>query len=148
MVRDRQHGPVLELNRISVRRTKGATQETEQEPVMTNEVEPPAAMDAAAAQMEDLGESALPAASSKPSSGKTVFAQMVSMMHLLTRESLLLAHRVWKVKFVGEYKRINVICPKSKRQKALSCFPWEYSSAWENSYFGRISHFLLPYVRR
>jgi len=33
---------------------------------------------------------------------KTVFAQMVSKMSTLGPESLLLPHRVWKVKFVGE----------------------------------------------
>ncbi len=31
-----------------------------------------------------------------------MFAQMVSKMGLLTSECLLLPHRVWKVKFVGE----------------------------------------------
>ena len=60
MVRDRQHGPVIELNRISVNnKNKG-----------------------------------------KPS--KPVFMQMVGKSHLLGPESLLLPHRIWKVKFVGE----------------------------------------------
>ena len=35
---------------------------------------------------------------------KTVFGQMVSKMHNLGRESLLLAHRIWKVKFVGKFR--------------------------------------------
>lgn len=55
MVRDRQHGPVVELNRMS-----------------------------------------------NSPSRKTVFAQMVSKMSLLTPECLLLPHRIWKVKLVGE----------------------------------------------
>ena len=33
---------------------------------------------------------------------KSVFGQLVSKMAMLTPESLLLPHRVWKVKFVGE----------------------------------------------
>ena len=35
-------------------------------------------------------------------SGKPVFMQMVGKSHLLGPESLLLPHRIWKVKFVGE----------------------------------------------
>ena len=37
-----------------------------------------------------------------PEAGLTVFEQMVGKMSVLTPESLLLPHRVWKVKFVGE----------------------------------------------
>ena len=59
MVRDRQHGPVIELNRMK-------KQQLNQQIV------------------------------------KPVFSQMVSKMHLLGPESLLLPHRIWKVKFVGE----------------------------------------------
>ena len=36
------------------------------------------------------------------SGGKTVFEQMVARMTSLGPEALLLPHRVWKVKFVGE----------------------------------------------
>jgi E3 ubiquitin-protein ligase HERC2 len=72
MVRDRQHGPVVELNRISVRK-------------------PPSTPGKVKSNNEIGG-----------GSGKTVFAQMVSKMHLLGPEALLLPHRVWKVKFVGE----------------------------------------------
>ena len=35
--------------------------------------------------------------------GKTVFEQMVARMPSLGPEALLLPHRVWKVKFVGEW---------------------------------------------
>lgn len=33
---------------------------------------------------------------------KSVFGQLVNKMGMLTPESLLLPHRIWKVKFVGE----------------------------------------------
>ena len=71
MIRDRQHGPVVELNRMQVRRSR-----------------------------------ARPAATAAAASGhKTVFSQMASKMALLGAEALLLPHRVWKVKFVGECRR-------------------------------------------
>ena len=60
MVRDRQHGPVIELNRISVNKK-------------------PAAKDS--------------------KTGKPVFMQMVGKSHLLGPESLLLPHRIWKVRY-------------------------------------------------
>ncbi|XP_064481734.1 E3 ubiquitin-protein ligase HERC2-like isoform X2 [Ornithodoros turicata] len=66
MVRDRQHGPVVELNRIQVKRARSKN------------------------------------GLAGPDGTKSVFGQMVSKMSLLTQESLLLPHRVWKVKFVGE----------------------------------------------
>lgn len=66
MVRDRQHGPVVELNRIQVKRSRSKN---------------------GLAGSDGI---------------KSVFGQMVSKMSLLTQESLLLPHRVWKVKFVGE----------------------------------------------
>ncbi|XP_054929802.1 E3 ubiquitin-protein ligase HERC2 isoform X6 [Dermacentor andersoni] len=66
MVRDRQHGPVVELNRIQVKRSRSKN-----------------------------GLAGLHGT-------KSVFGQMVSKMSLLTQENLLLPHRVWKVKFVGE----------------------------------------------
>ena len=37
--------------------------------------------------------------------GKTVFEQMVARMPSLGPEALLLPHRVWKVKFVGEERQ-------------------------------------------
>ncbi|KAM7290215.1 E3 ubiquitin-protein ligase HERC2 isoform X3 [Ixodes scapularis] len=66
MVRDRQHGPVVELNRIQVKRSRSKN------------------------------------GLAGPHGTRSVFGQMVSKMSLLTQESLLLPHRVWKVKFVGE----------------------------------------------
>lgn len=66
MVRDRQHGPVVELNRIQVKRFRNKN------------------------------------GLAGPNGTRSVFGQMVSKMSLLTQESLLLPHRVWKVKFVGE----------------------------------------------
>lgn len=62
MVRDRQHGPVVELRRFG-RRTRSSTS----------------------------------------AAGRTVFAQMVQRLPLLTQEALSLPHRVWKVKFVGKF---------------------------------------------
>uniref|UniRef100_L7LWK3 HECT-type E3 ubiquitin transferase n=1 Tax=Rhipicephalus pulchellus TaxID=72859 RepID=L7LWK3_RHIPC len=66
MVRDRQHGPVVELNRIQVKRSRSKN------------------------------------GLAGPHGTKSVFGQMVAKMSLLTQENLLLPHRVWKVKFVGE----------------------------------------------
>ncbi|GFT97548.1 e3 ubiquitin-protein ligase HERC2 [Nephila pilipes] len=66
MIRDRQHGPVMELNRMQVKksRSKGGLAGTD--------------------------------------GSKSVFGQMVSHMSIITQESLLLPHRIWKVKFIGE----------------------------------------------
>jgi len=66
MVRDKQHGPVIELNRIQVKKSRGK------------------------------------GGLAGPEGIKSVFGQMVTKMHLLTQNSLLLPHRIWKVKFVGE----------------------------------------------
>merc|ERR1740129_2727938 len=65
MLRDRQHGPVMELNRMGGKKGRGKN-------------------------------------SSGENGGRTVFSQMVAKMGSITNESLLLPHRVWKVKFVGE----------------------------------------------
>ena len=73
MVRDRQHGPVIELNRISVRKQSAATGNG------------------------NNGGKVVPAASTSGGGCKPVFAQMVGKVHLLGPESLLLPHRVWKV---------------------------------------------------
>ena len=54
---------------------------------------------------DQINSAPTPAPKQLRAGGSTVFAQMVSKMGLLTRESLLLAHRVWKVKFVGELMR-------------------------------------------
>ena len=74
MIRDRQHGPVVELNRMQVRRSRAR----------------PCATAAAA------------------TAHKTVFSQMAAKMALLGAEALLLPHRVWKVKFVGELGMVFV----------------------------------------
>lgn len=67
MIRDRQHshGPVVELNRIALRRSR------------------------ATGKAVGTGSCA------------TVFAQMAQKLGLLTYEVLMLPHRTWKVKFVG-----------------------------------------------
>lgn len=67
MVRDRQHGPVVELRRLARRARVG------------------------------------------PQPSRSVFAQMVQRLPLLTHEALALPHRVWKVKFVGESQCICYI---------------------------------------
>ncbi|XP_048453850.1 E3 ubiquitin-protein ligase HERC2 [Rhincodon typus] len=66
MVRDRQHGPVVELNRIQVKRSRSK------------------------------------GGLAGPDGTKSVFGQMCAKMSSLSPDSLLLPHRVWKVKFVGE----------------------------------------------
>ncbi|XP_046392159.1 E3 ubiquitin-protein ligase HERC2-like [Ischnura elegans] len=67
MVRDRQHGSVIELNRIQVQKSRSS------------------------------------GGLADPHGVRSVFGQMVSKMELLfRRDALLLPHRVWKVKFVGE----------------------------------------------
>ncbi|XP_059157195.1 E3 ubiquitin-protein ligase HERC2-like isoform X2 [Physella acuta] len=66
MVRDKQHGPVIELNRIQVKRSR------------------------------------VKGGLAGPDGLKSVFGQMSQRLALLTSESLMLPHRVWKVKFVGE----------------------------------------------
>mgnify|MGYP001280783647 CR=1 FL=1 len=75
MVRDRQHGPVIELNRISVRKQSAAAAPTGTGNNAGGKV----------------------AAPSTAGGCKPVFAQMVGKVHLLGPESLLLPHRVWKV---------------------------------------------------
>ena len=76
MVRDRQHGPVLELNRFGVKTKR-----------MKNN--------------SGGGAGAHPSPG-KDDGSKSVFAQMVAKSSHLNTDSLLLPHRVWKVKFVGE----------------------------------------------
>lgn len=72
MVRDVQYGPVFELNRMSRLRKKSESQPE------------------AEGAVQESGDFT-----------NTVFGQMVSRMHLLTKECLLLAHRVWKVKLLN-----------------------------------------------
>jgi len=66
MVRDKQHGPVLELNRIQVKRSRSK------------------------------------GGPAGPDGIKSVFGQMAGQMGVFGVDSLMLPHRVWKVKFVGE----------------------------------------------
>ncbi|ESO89418.1 hypothetical protein LOTGIDRAFT_218809 [Lottia gigantea] len=66
MVRDKQHGPVVELNRLQVKRSKNK------------------------------------GGFAGPDGIKSVFGQMAQKMSVFGPESLMLPHRVWKVKFVGE----------------------------------------------
>ncbi|XP_037554244.1 E3 ubiquitin-protein ligase HERC2 [Nematolebias whitei] len=66
MVRDRQHGPVVELNRIQVKRSRSK------------------------------------GGLAGPDGTKSVFGQMCAKMSSFSPDNLLLPHRVWKVKFVGE----------------------------------------------
>ncbi len=93
MVRDRQHGPVIELNRISAARARQHHQQHQQQPQQQQMQEREAAAPSNQQQ---------PSQASSSSRRSTVFEQMVSKCHLLGPESLLLPHRVWKVKFVGE----------------------------------------------
>lgn len=67
MVRDKQHGPVVEINRMQVKRSRSK------------------------------------GGLAGPDGMKSVFGQLVSKMALFTAspESLMLPHRVWKVKFIG-----------------------------------------------
>ncbi|XP_065932278.1 E3 ubiquitin-protein ligase HERC2 isoform X5 [Magallana gigas] len=66
MVRDKQHGPVVELNRLQVKRARSK------------------------------------GGYSGPDGTKSVFGQMASKLSSFGADSLMLPHRVWKVKFVGE----------------------------------------------
>ena len=109
MIRDRQHGPVIELNRInsSVKRNANSSN------TVTFNNRPPMAT---ATAIQDIGNTSQVGvdnsrnqtkldgkkASVNASSVKTVFEQMVAKMPTIGQESLLLPHRVWKVKFIGE----------------------------------------------
>ena len=87
MIRDRQHGPVVELNRMSGGFKRGQQQATDHQAA--------AAAAASASKRNKKKGSGV--------AGRTVFEQMVGKLTTLTPESLLLPHRVWKVKFVGEW---------------------------------------------
>nr|XP_022328228.1 E3 ubiquitin-protein ligase HERC2-like isoform X2 [Crassostrea virginica] len=66
MVRDKQHGPVVELNRLQVKRARSK------------------------------------GGYAGPDGTKSVFGQMANKLSSFGADSLMLPHRVWKVKFVGE----------------------------------------------
>ena len=110
MIRDRQHGPVIELNRInsSVKRNinSGNT-------VTFNNGLTGAAVNTTAHELNNTASSGVDNSRIQPKvegkkismaggNAKTVFEQMVAKMPTIGPESLLLPHRVWKVKFVGE----------------------------------------------
>lgn len=69
MVRDKHHGPVIELNRIQVKRSRSRCL-------------------GGLAGVDGM---------------KSVFGQMVQKLPLLSEETLAMPHRVWKVKFVGQF---------------------------------------------
>ena len=73
MVRDKQHGPVVELNRIQVKRSRGK------------------------------------GGFAGPDGIKSVFGQMSQKMTVFGSDTLMLPHRVWKVKFVGKFIDGNAI---------------------------------------
>ena len=73
MVRDKQHGPVLELNRIQVKRSRGK------------------------------------GGLAGPDGVKSVFGQMSQQICVFTPDSLMLPHRIWKVKFVGEWSLTSIL---------------------------------------
>lgn len=66
MIRDRQHGPVIEINRIQVKRSRSK------------------------------------GGLAGPDGLKSVFGQVCSKMSCIGADALMLPHRVWKVKFIGE----------------------------------------------
>ena len=66
MIRDRQHGPVIELNRIQVKRSRSK------------------------------------GGLAGPEGTKSVFGQVCCKLSHFGSDSLLLPHRVWKVKFIGK----------------------------------------------
>ena len=106
MLRDRQHGPVIELNRISVKKS-------------SQKAPPPTGAGAAGATAST---SAGPGGTGNGC--KPVFQQMVVKMHLLGQEALLLPHRVWKVKFIGErYRNYRLFFDK---KKCISIFYFDF----------------------
>ena len=66
MIRDRQHGPVIEINRIQVKRSRSK------------------------------------GGLAGPDGIKSVFGQLCTRMSAFGPDSLMLPHRVWKVKFIGK----------------------------------------------
>ena len=66
MTQGKQHGPVIELNRMQVKRSRSR------------------------------------GGLAGPDGSKSVFGQMCSKWSIINNEELLLPHRIWKVKFIGE----------------------------------------------
>ena len=90
MVRDRQHGPVVELNRFGIKRSRKHSNSN-------NNNNSNNSNNAGNNNNYNCNNE-----SSGGGGGRSVFAQMVGKMSQLSPECLLLPHRVWKVKFVGE----------------------------------------------
>ncbi len=101
MVRDRQHGPVIELNRFGIA-SKRSRKPSGNSSSNNNNLNPGNNNSSSNINAGGASHSNSNNNNSGEGGGRTVFAQMVSKMGLLTSECLLLPHRVWKVKFVGE----------------------------------------------
>ena len=99
MVRDRQHGPTVELNRITMRKLKA-----KQAAASANNAAAAGGQIAAAVANTAASAVGPPTGITTDLSGKTVFSQMTSKTSMLPQEALLLSHRIWKVKFVGKRK--------------------------------------------
>jgi len=91
MVRDRTHGPTVELNRMAAAKARRAKKAWKSPQPSSNRE---ASTTGAAAESGQQ--------SAKSDNSLTVFEQMTAKMSALTPECLLLGHRAWKVKFVGE----------------------------------------------
>ncbi len=91
MVRDRQHGPVIELNRISAAKARAAKKPQQQQQQQQQQQ-----------REQQLDGNSNEAAATVSSRRLTVFEQMVAKAQVLGPECLLLPHRAWKVKFVGK----------------------------------------------
>jgi len=96
MIRDRQHGPVFELNRFGLKKG-GRTKNNSGHNTSANN-NPNSSINNTSNNNNNNN-----AGSGGGGEGsRTVFSQMVAKLGSLTNECLLLPHRVWKVKFVGE----------------------------------------------
>ncbi|KAJ8777804.1 hypothetical protein J1605_014157 [Eschrichtius robustus] len=89
MVRDRQHGPVVELNRIQNTCDHADGSGSFADVIVFN------------VKLE-VKRSRSKGGLAGPDGTKSVFGQMCAKMSSFSPDSLLLPHRVWKVKFVGE----------------------------------------------
>jgi E3 ubiquitin-protein ligase HERC2 len=93
MVRDRQHGPVVELNRFGMANKQRSRKHSNSNNASSN---------AGNVSNSSNHNSSSNNCGEGSGGGRTVFGQMVAKMSQLSPECLLLPHRVWKVKFVGE----------------------------------------------
>ena len=89
MVRHRNHGPILELNRMLLKNKKLVTQ-------LSNSY-------ANASELASASSSLEMSSNMDSLAAKTVFAQAaVNVIDYTQEHSLFLPHRAWKVKFIGE----------------------------------------------